>query len=450
MTKQGSLGIVVVVAAVGLTVACDLTLRAGKVGNKTNAPGPDGSCPTGLVVCGTGAFARCVDLQADHEHCGSCATVCLPGIACAAGACQQIACTGPVTVSTQIPAETTAPTDPPIDGAIFADVNGDGHPDLVTWQATDLESLAWGTFRVALGEAGGGFGAASTYQTASQVSYIFAADWNADGFDDLYVTDGEDSNCLVLWMGHADGSLSVAADIGDAGCLIPMVAADLNGDGNMDLVAYHPLGPSPPTVFLADAHGAFHVGTPLSNHEDLSRLVVRDWNGDGSPDLVAVQGNLSVYLNKGNGTFGDEIDCGVYASGQVVVADFNRDGHLDVATSPTDDDVGILLGMGGCQFQPMTNYRFSDYVLNVVYADVDGDGIGDLLARTVDGSNFLMRGAGDGTFQVSLLSSDASSHSTQCSLLVGDVTRDAKVDVVVTCYTATPQPPIQIQENTCP
>lgn len=451
MINQGSLGMVIMVAGLGLTVACDLTLRAGKVGNKTNAPNPDGTCPSGLVVCGTGAFARCVDLQTDRAHCGSCDTACLPGIACAAGTCQQVACTGPVTVSTQIPAETTAPTAPPIDGAIFADVNGDGHPDLVTWQDTHLES--WGTFQVALGEVGGGFGAASTYQTASAVNYIFAADWNSDGFDDLYVTDLDDSNCLVIWLGHADGSLTVAADIGDAGCLIPMVAADLNGDGNMDLVAYKQIGPGPPSVFLADAHGAFHVGTPLPNKRSFSSFLVRDWNGDGFPDLVNVEGTLSVYLNNGNGTFEDEMDCGISVPTweQVVIADFNRDGHLDVASSPTGYDVGVLLGMGACQFQPMTDYRFSDFVLNVVYADVDGDGIGDFLARTFDGSTFLMRGAGDGTFQVAQLSSGATSGLSQCPLLVGEVTGDARVDVVATrCMAGNPQPPIQIQENTCP
>jgi hypothetical protein len=99
MTKQRILGIAVLFVV--LPTACEQTLHTGKVGNTTNAPNPDGTCPTGLTVCGKGAFAQCLDLQNDREHCGGCDNACVPGIACAAGACQQVACTGQVTVSTQ-------------------------------------------------------------------------------------------------------------------------------------------------------------------------------------------------------------------------------------------------------------------------------------------------------------------------------------------------------------
>src|SRR5688572_11769569 len=41
-------------------------------------------CPVGQSVCGT----TCVNLQADPNHCGSCAGVCPVGTACQAGTCQ--------------------------------------------------------------------------------------------------------------------------------------------------------------------------------------------------------------------------------------------------------------------------------------------------------------------------------------------------------------------------
>ena len=95
-----------------LSAACEQTLRTGKVGNTTNAPNPDGTCPTGLTVCGKGAFAQCLDLQNDREHCGTCDNTCVAGIACAAGTCQQVACTGQVTVSMQPLAGSTVTPSP--------------------------------------------------------------------------------------------------------------------------------------------------------------------------------------------------------------------------------------------------------------------------------------------------------------------------------------------------
>ena len=427
MSSQRTLGIAFVVAGLFLA-GCEQILHTGKVGNTKNAPSPDGTCPAGLSACGTGTFAQCLDLQNDHAHCGACDNACALGIACAAGDCQQVACTGPVTVSSQTLPTGTNPTIP-IRGAILADVNGDGRPDLVTW---DYSGTIPGTFEVALGQAGGGFAAPATYQTANGVDYITVADSNGDGFDDLYVSDPYDSPCLQLWLGHADGKLTPSADLGDAGCTSPVVVADLNGDGILDMVAYNPVEAAAPAVFLADAQGRFHVGTPLSVKHNAIAFLVRDWNGDGLPDLVNVAYDLSVFLNQGNGNFAEEMDCGVLTgrSEQAVVADFNHDGYLDVAADIIEKGIGVLLGMGGCQFQPMVEYPLSGAVVALVQGDLDGDGIGDLVARTSDGNVSLLRGAADGSFEVSALASSVSC-DVWCPLLVGDVTNDGKVDVVV-------------------
>src|SRR5664279_690324 len=213
------------VAGLVLTVACDQTLRAGKVGNKTNAPNPDGTCLSGLTACGKDAFARCLDLQNDPEHCGACDNACVPGIACVTGACQQVACTAPVTVSNQTLPETIGESGAGPQGVVLADVNCDGRPDLVNWDGT-------GKVQVALGEAGGGFGAASTYETGNMFR-LTVIDWNSDGCDDLYV----ENMGAVVWLGHPDGKLTPTTVWPDNQDAIEPVFAELNGDGIMDMVA---------------------------------------------------------------------------------------------------------------------------------------------------------------------------------------------------------------------
>ena len=414
-----------------LSAACEQTLRTGKVGNTRNAPSSDGTCPTGLTVCGKGAFAQCLDLQNDRGHCGSCDNACLPGIACAAGTCQQIACTGPVTVSTQMIPDTTVTT--PADeivGALLADVNGDGHPDLVTWRNdwNTERAAGHGTFQVALGEPHGGFGAASTYQASVlYVATIVAGDSNSDGFQDLYILNEMFQDpCVEIWLGHADGKLTPKGrEIN--GCLGSIALGDLNGDGKVDLVTAGMN--AEPVVYLADANGDFHVGTSYpKGHGALT--VVRDWNGDGFPDLIALGGTLGVSLNKGNGTFEDEMDCGVVASYGAVLGDFNRDGHVDVADM--GNGVSVLLGMGGCQFQPMTEYALTERVDALSSGDVNGDGLEDLVAKTDDGTISLLLGGPDGVFQVVPLSVGGTpGYEEYGRLLVGDVTGDGKSDVVV-------------------
>jgi hypothetical protein len=153
------------------------------------------------------------------------------------------------------------------------------------------------------------------------------------------------------------------------------------------------------------------------------------------------------------------MECGVFVGWSTVVADFDHDGHMDLAYGLQGSGVEVLMGTGGCQFRPITEYPLTGTVFgwdfDLAYADLDGDGIGDLVAANDDGSIYLLRGARDGTFQVTLLRSGPACPGG-CWLLVGDVTGDGKPDLVTAGLDASTIPPsgiphsIQLVENTCP
>jgi hypothetical protein len=426
MTMRRPLRITVILAGLALSVSCDETLHTGKVGNTRNPPSPDGTCPTGHTLCGQGAFAQCLDLANDREHCGSCNNACLPGIACQSAVCHQVACTGPVTVSTH---KAPAGSSPSPNNGMLTDVNGDGRPDLVSWGMFDGRELV-NAFQVALGKEGGGFGAPTAYQTARFPTSIVAGSFNDDAFQDLYVVGKNEPSCGVeIWLGHADGTMTLANRGTDIAQCWVATLADLNGDGRPDLVA-NIVNASGPTLFLADANGDYHVGV----HAACSGLVW-DWNGDSFPDLVNLFPTLGVCLNQGDGTFGDQTDCGVATTfGQrqpiEVIADFNRDGHPDLAMA-VDNSVGVLLGMGGCQFRPMLEFPLTDLVQALEGGDVNGDGLVDLVAMTTDGSLSLLLDQPDATFQVVPFSVGGTvGFQSGGSVSVGDVNGDGKADVV--------------------
>src|SRR6185503_10826710 len=108
------------------------------------------------------------------------------------------------------------------------------------------------------------------------------------------------------------------------------------------------------SVLLGNPAGGFFPFTAI-DVTDPSALVVADFNGDHRDDFVLATGSggtgrVKVYVSNGNGTFilGTPI-VGPQYSNQLVVADFNEDGKLDVAAAGTPG-VELLYGDGGSTF----------------------------------------------------------------------------------------------------
>ena len=179
-------------------------------------------------------------------------------------------------------------------------------------------------------------------------------------------------------------------------------------------------------------------------------LVSADFNNDGHLDLATANtaGSVSVLLGDGAGGFG----AAIIGPGAIVgpgtpgvdlvslaVADFNNDGHRDLAMAIHGFDqgyafggVGALLGNGDGTFRAAT-YPFNNGVVkSVVVGDFNNDGNSDLVV-SVDGVETshveLLPGNGQGGFTwtgfACLVNPNAYGQA------VGDLNRDGKLDVVL-------------------
>jgi hypothetical protein len=125
-----------------------------------------------------------------------------------------------------------------------------------------------------------------------------------------------------------------------------------------------------------------------------------------------------------------------YVAAGVVVADFNRDGKLDVAVTNDVDQgwVDVLLGNGDGTFVVARTKGFfrPDQLAT---GDFNGDGLPDLavVASMPDYPQrqiYVVLGNGDGTFQPPQYASD--SDDAYAGLSIGDFNDDGKLDLIAT------------------
>lgn len=140
-------------------------------------------------------------------------------------------------------------------------------------------------------------------------------------------------------------------------------------------------------------------------------VVLADVDADRTTDLLVASlddGTLTVWLGDGRGGY-RVAPVGAVSLGpeptDIITADFNRDGRLDVACANHETDhVSVLLGDGRGAFTPARGspirVQSKPHPHGIAAADVDGDGRLDLVTESRDTSTIeILAGNGDGTFR---------------------------------------------------
>ena len=241
--------------------------------------------------------------------------------------------------------------------------------------------------------------------------------------------------------------------VGNVCCSV--LTADFNGDGKTDIAAAY--GTAAISIFLGDGKGNFtRSDMPLNLG---AGIVLRgltasaDFNGDNIADLVGITDDTFadhgggsdlggvVLLGIGNGSFRAPIFLGPNVV--KAVADFNRDGKLDLLVHPCAGDNGcgfaVRLGNGDGTFQPagpITMQPAGDVTWWAVVADFNGDGKPDVVETTLQpsesvvGSVYLWLGNGDGSFG-NVITTPLSGPVTLSQLATADFNGDGHPDLTV-------------------
>lgn len=161
-----------------------------------------------------------------------------------------------------------------------------------------------------------------------------------------------------------------------------VVLADFDGQNGLDVAVINTTDKSV-GLFFEQGGGKFApmVRLPFSGSSQQAFMATADFDGQNGPDLaVNFDGNLSLLLNQGDGTFSAPVPVPVSFSGIFVAA-----GELDGVNGPdlvlsSSGAVIILPNQGGGVFTPSSSVTVATAggTQQVVVADVDGKNGNDL------------------------------------------------------------------------
>lgn len=216
---------------------------------------------------------------------------------------------------------------------------------------------------------------------------------------------------LDLYANQGGGAFALQSSTPGLGSAPSSIAVgDFTGNGRLDVATANDHGTV--TVLLNNGNGTFSPSQTLSLPDPGSlvlQIVTADFNHDGRLDLaVAADGGIYVFLGNGDGTFspapGSPVDAGPNADFfGLAVGDFNDDGNLDLAAGGyADGGVYILLGKGDGTFVGAGGAPISlspGVPTGIAAADFNGDGKLDIAAVANNPMRLdVLLGRGDGTF----------------------------------------------------
>ncbi len=250
----------------------------------------------------------------------------------------------------------------------LADLNKDGRLDILCTGPDD------GVLLIYFGLSGGNFtNTPLELKTYLNVNAVNTGDFNGDGKVDIAIAYFEnslsDGSHLQIFLGNGFGGFTVGQNIVTNPQCDNLEVTDLNKDGNLDIVLAGAGSDNVAGVFissyLGDGHGNFTLKQAIDLGEGAIRGLISlgDFNEDGNMDVAyplssdgVKKGDFStallIYLGDGTGSFtkGQTVTVGK-EPGSTWTADFNKDGHTDIACSNrTDTTLSILLGNGNGTF----------------------------------------------------------------------------------------------------
>ena len=293
-------------------------------------------------------------------------------------------------------------------------VAGQFNPGVDDFLDIAIASFTLNQVRVYFGNGHGGFGPPQTPVDRSDLPLsalkdLVIGDLNGDAFPDLVtlVKEPDDSATVYSLLGSASGALSTVTTTLSPGSGFPSEAfsrfaiAHFAGNSTHDVIGQTTGGLG---LLIGDGAGGFTAQLiPLSSLPSRNlplAITIGDFDENGTMDVAfnnprpngapgRFHSFMEIWLGDGTGalTFSHRYRVPERSMSHSVVTDFDRDGHLDIASVgawPSRGSPGAKVtvafgdGRGGVREQ-QTTWGLHEFPWAIAAADLDGNGLTDLL-----------------------------------------------------------------------
>jgi FG-GAP-like repeat/FG-GAP repeat len=274
----------------------------------------------------------------------------------------------------------------------------------------------------------GQFVRVGTLPTGSMPAQVVAADLSGDGSDDLIVRNAE-GGTLTLLPSNGQGwflppvTLAVGAGVSNVS------VADLNDDGRPDIVLSNQ---SSGSVEVLENQPDGEFSAPTLYRAGAAPATVSPGDGDSPLALTSLDGTIGavalaltagdpldlVAVNSGSETLGvlQGLGAGQFANATTLpmngpalaVQSIEIDGSPGLAVlGPNGVTIWQLDGAG--QLIPSAPFNAGPDPTGLTVADVDGDGVSDLVGGNASGDVLVLLGLGNGDFQAPVMTDQGAS-----------------------------------------
>ena len=279
------------------------------------------------------------------------------------------------------------------------------------------------------------FAPAFQYEMYSEAFSAYCADLDADGDQDLAVSD-RSKNVVSIFKNRGDGCFESRADYVTGAAPRQIFLSDLDADGDSDIAVVNSNQNSGNSVSVLknQGDGSFFAKVDYPTGEGPVSLFVADLDNDSDQDLAVANFwtySVSILKNNGDGTFANKVDYDAGANTQSVFAsDLDLDNDYDlVVANREDSNISIFENNGDGTFSARVNYPSGIFPHHLFVSDLDSDTFPDIVVPNyISGTISIFINNGDGTLADRV---DYFVGSSPIAIFAADLDGDGDLDIAV-------------------
>jgi len=233
---------------------------------------------------------------------------------------------------------------------VIEDMDNDGKLDVVGGSSSP------GMITINYGDGEGGISWPLNMPVTGDVRSIAVLDVNEDGLADIVFSVQKEASGIRVLLNQSRRRWKLGKGPIEINKYEGIKTADINGDGHMDIIAANATSATQGGIqaWLGDGKGNWPVESGPTISGQYMDVLLADFNHDGNLDLIGsgwgTHGALRLWLGDGTGNWSstNPLEKGSYYG--LGLGDLNSDGHFDILAGSHRKGVRIFLGNGRGEF----------------------------------------------------------------------------------------------------